>query len=35
VLPVSIRNTAAIQPPGSYGIRPGRVEVIFTNPSDQ
>ncbi|MBP1596534.1 MAG: 1-acyl-sn-glycerol-3-phosphate acyltransferase [Acidobacteria bacterium] len=32
VLPVSIRNTAAIQPPGSYGIRPGRVEVIFHEP---
>ena len=32
VLPISIRNSEDIQPPGSYGIRPGRVEVIFHEP---
>jgi 1-acyl-sn-glycerol-3-phosphate acyltransferase len=32
VMPVSIRNSRAIQPPSHYGIKPGFVEVIFHNP---
>jgi 1-acyl-sn-glycerol-3-phosphate acyltransferase len=32
VVPVSICNTRAIQPPGHYGIKPGSVEVIFHDP---
>jgi 1-acyl-sn-glycerol-3-phosphate acyltransferase len=32
VIPVSIRNSRAIQPPGQYGITPGSVEVIFHAP---
>ncbi len=32
VVPVTIRNSSAIQPPGSYAIRPGTVEVIFHDP---
>jgi len=32
VVPVSIRNSRAIQPPGRYGIRPGPVEVMFHEP---
>ena len=29
VIPVTILNSAKINPPGSYGIRPGHIEVIF------
>jgi 1-acyl-sn-glycerol-3-phosphate acyltransferase len=32
VIPVTIRNSAGIQPPGKYGIRPGNIEVIFHDP---
>ena len=32
VMPVSIRNSRAIQPPGRYGIAPATVEVIFHDP---
>jgi 1-acyl-sn-glycerol-3-phosphate acyltransferase len=32
VIPVTIRNSARIQPPGSYGIHPGIIEVIFHDP---
>jgi len=32
VMPVSIRNSRAIQPPGHYGIKPGSVELIFHDP---
>jgi 1-acyl-sn-glycerol-3-phosphate acyltransferase len=32
VIPVTIRNSAAIQPPGSYGIQPGSIDVIFHDP---
>jgi 1-acyl-sn-glycerol-3-phosphate acyltransferase len=32
VMPVSIRDSHAIQPPGHYGIKPGSVEVIFHDP---
>jgi 1-acyl-sn-glycerol-3-phosphate acyltransferase len=32
VLPVSIRNSGVLQPPGRYGIRPGAVEVVFHPP---
>jgi len=32
VVPVSIRNSRAIQPPGRYAIIPATVEVVFHNP---
>ena len=32
VVPVTITNSAAIQPPGSYGIRPGRIRVVIHDP---
>jgi 1-acyl-sn-glycerol-3-phosphate acyltransferase len=32
IVPITITNSAAIQPPGSYGIRPGRIRVIIHNP---
>jgi 1-acyl-sn-glycerol-3-phosphate acyltransferase len=32
VVPVSIRNSRAIQPPGRYGITPSLVEVVFHEP---
>jgi len=32
VIPVTILNSSKIQPPGSYGIRPGTIRVIFHNP---
>jgi 1-acyl-sn-glycerol-3-phosphate acyltransferase len=32
VIPVSIRNSRAIQPPGRYRITPATVEVIFHDP---
>lgn len=32
VVPVSIKNTITIQPPGTYAIRPGTVEVTFHDP---
>src|ERR1700761_3369063 len=34
VVPVGIRGTRAVQPRGSYAIRPGRVEVRFGEPID-
>lgn len=32
VVPITILNSNAIQPPGAYRIHPGRVEVIFHDP---
>jgi 1-acyl-sn-glycerol-3-phosphate acyltransferase len=32
IIPVSILDSAKIQPPGKYGIRPGSIRVIFHNP---
>jgi len=32
VIPVTILNSAKINPPGKYAIRPGRIEVIFHDP---
>lgn len=32
IIPVTIRNSASIQPPGSYGIHSGNVDVIFHDP---
>ena len=32
VIPVTILNSNKIQPPGSYGIRPGSIRVIFHDP---
>jgi 1-acyl-sn-glycerol-3-phosphate acyltransferase len=32
ILPVSIVNSRKIQPPGTYGIHPGVIEVIFHDP---
>ncbi len=32
IIPVSIVNSSQIQPPGSYRIRPGTIEVIFHDP---
>jgi len=32
VVPVSIRNSRALQPPGQYRIRPGCVDLIFHEP---
>ncbi len=32
VIPISILNSSMIQPPGSYRIHPGRIEVIFHDP---
>lgn len=32
IVPVTIKNTNMLQPPGSYRIRPGTVEVTFHNP---
>jgi 1-acyl-sn-glycerol-3-phosphate acyltransferase len=32
VVPVSIRNSGALLPPGTYGIRPGTVDVVFHPP---
>ena len=32
IVPVTITNSAAIQPPGSYGIRPGRIRVVVHDP---
>ena len=32
VVPVTIKNTNLLQPPGSYGILPGTVEVTFHKP---
>lgn len=34
VVPVSIRNSRALQLPGRYGIRPATVEVTFHDPID-
>ena len=32
IVPVTITNSAAIQPPGSYGIRPGLIRVVIHDP---
>ncbi len=32
IVPISLRNSSTIQPPGEYRIRPGVVEVIFHDP---
>ena len=32
VVPITIMNSAAIQPPGSYGIRPGIIRVVIHDP---
>jgi 1-acyl-sn-glycerol-3-phosphate acyltransferase len=32
VVPITIKNSAAIQLPGSYGIRPGRIRVVIHDP---
>ena len=32
IIPVTIRNSARIQPPGSYGVHPGVIDVIFHDP---
>ena len=32
VVPITITNSAACQPPGSYGIRPGRINVFIHEP---
>lgn len=32
IIPVTILNSARIQPPGSYAIRPGNIEVVFHDP---
>ena len=32
VVPITITNSASIQPPGSYGIRPGRINVVIHDP---
>lgn len=32
ILPISIVNSRKIQPPGTYGIHPGVIEVIFHDP---
>lgn len=29
VIPVTIRNSTTVNPPGAYGMRPGRIEVVF------
>jgi 1-acyl-sn-glycerol-3-phosphate acyltransferase len=34
VIPITILNSNKIQPPGSYGIRPGSIRVIFHDPID-
>jgi 1-acyl-sn-glycerol-3-phosphate acyltransferase len=32
IIPITILNSAQVQPPGKYGIRPGCIEVVFHNP---
>ena len=32
IVPITIVNSAAVQPPGSYGIRPGRIRVVIHEP---
>jgi 1-acyl-sn-glycerol-3-phosphate acyltransferase len=32
IVPISIVNSSAIQPPGEYGIRPGTIHVVFHDP---
>ncbi len=32
LIPVTILNSAQVQPPGKYGVRPGRIQVIFHDP---
>jgi 1-acyl-sn-glycerol-3-phosphate acyltransferase len=32
IVPITIRNSAKIQPPGKYGINPGQIHVILHDP---
>ncbi len=32
IIPITIRNSAKIQPPGSFAIRPGCIEVVIHDP---
>jgi 1-acyl-sn-glycerol-3-phosphate acyltransferase len=32
VLPITILNSARVQPPGNYAVRPGQIDVIFHDP---
>lgn len=32
IVPITITNSAAIQPPGRYGIRPGRIRIVIHDP---
>jgi 1-acyl-sn-glycerol-3-phosphate acyltransferase len=32
ILPITIKNSAAIQPPGKYWIKPGQIDVILHEP---
>lgn len=32
IVPVTILNSAKVQPPGRYGVRPGHIQVIFHEP---
>jgi len=32
IVPITITGSAAIQPPGSYGIRPGRIRIVIHDP---
>ena len=32
IIPITIQNSRNVQPPGKYGIRPGRIDVLFHDP---
>jgi 1-acyl-sn-glycerol-3-phosphate acyltransferase len=32
IVPITIKNSAAVQPPGQYGIKPGQIDVIVHEP---
>ena len=32
IIPVTILDSAKVQPPGAYAIRPGCIDVIFHDP---
>jgi 1-acyl-sn-glycerol-3-phosphate acyltransferase len=32
IIPITILNSARVQPPGKYAMRPGRIDVIFHDP---
>lgn len=32
IVPISILNSSEVQPPGTYGVRPGTIDVIFHDP---